>query len=229
MATCGWCELPFIARRRDALYCRKACRQAAHRAKISRATIERAAAPLRLAYADPPYPGKSRLYRDHPDYAGEVDHPALIRRLAESFDGWALSTSAEALPLVLGLVTATERRPVFVAPWVKPRPAPHPTARVLNRWEPLIVCPARDLPRPPRTRPAVDVLERVASRRRPTRPGAVVGMKPPAFCVWLFELLGARPGDELHDLFPGSGMVAWSWVRWAGPAAPAPEPMVLGL
>jgi hypothetical protein len=27
-----------------------------------------------MAYADPPYPGQShRHYRDHPDYAGEVD------------------------------------------------------------------------------------------------------------------------------------------------------------
>jgi hypothetical protein len=33
--------------------------------------------PLRLAYADPPYPGKARLYQDHPDYGGEVDHAEL--------------------------------------------------------------------------------------------------------------------------------------------------------
>lgn len=51
--------------------------------------------PLRLAYADPPYPGNARLYRDHPDYGGEVDHAALIERLS-AYDGWALSTSAEA-------------------------------------------------------------------------------------------------------------------------------------
>jgi hypothetical protein len=30
--------------------------------------------PFRLAYADPPYLGKAWLYRDHPDYGGEVDH-----------------------------------------------------------------------------------------------------------------------------------------------------------
>jgi len=53
--------------------------------------------PLRLAYADPPYPGKAYLYRDHPDYGGEVDHAELIERLA-AYDGWALSTSAAALP-----------------------------------------------------------------------------------------------------------------------------------
>jgi hypothetical protein len=57
---------------------------------------------LRLAYADPPYPGKAWLYRDHPDYSGEVDHVKLIGRLA-AYDGWALSTSVEALPAVLAL------------------------------------------------------------------------------------------------------------------------------
>ena len=38
--------------------------------------------PLRLAYADPPYPGKAWLYRDHLDYGGEVDHAALLAQLA---------------------------------------------------------------------------------------------------------------------------------------------------
>jgi len=47
---------------------------------------------VRFAYADPPYPGQSKKhYGDHPDYAGEVDHPALIAQLvAEYPDGWAL-------------------------------------------------------------------------------------------------------------------------------------------
>src|SRR5262249_9327369 len=50
--------------------------------------------------ADPPYPGKARLYRDHPHYRGEVDHAVLIGHLA-AYDGEALSTSAAALPQVL--------------------------------------------------------------------------------------------------------------------------------
>lgn len=34
---------------------------------------------MRFAYADPPYPGKARKYYGaHPDFAGEVDHAALI-------------------------------------------------------------------------------------------------------------------------------------------------------
>lgn len=49
---------------------------------------------MRLAYADPPYIGCAHLYRGHPDYAGEVDHAALIERLESNFDGWVLHASA---------------------------------------------------------------------------------------------------------------------------------------
>ena len=42
---------------------------------------------MRIAYADPPYPGCAHLYEGHPDYAGEVDHADLCRRLETEFDG----------------------------------------------------------------------------------------------------------------------------------------------
>ena len=102
---CVWCCAPIPARaRRDAVCCSVRCRQARHRFLRSVGRTETAGAfrPLRLAYADPPYPGRASLYRDHPDYAGEVDHAALLAQLA-GYDGWALSTSAEALPAVLAL------------------------------------------------------------------------------------------------------------------------------
>src|SRR6185437_7416920 len=116
---CAWCSKPIPpTARRDAVCCSVRCRQARHRfnraagmpAEASRAAGgarrpppgpgggARAPGPggaLRLAYADPPYPGKAWMYRGHPDYAGEVDHAALIRRLS-TYDGWALSTSAAA-------------------------------------------------------------------------------------------------------------------------------------
>ena len=39
----------------------------------------------------------------------------------------------------------------------------------------------------------------------------LIGRKPLAFCAWLFDLLGMLPGDELLDLFPGSGGVGRAW------------------
>lgn len=90
--------------------------------------------PPRLAYADPPYPGRAaRYYRTHQDYAGEVDHAALIADLAE-FDGWAISTSADALQEVLALCSPGVR----IAAWHRGE-RPNKEARgPLNAWEPVI-------------------------------------------------------------------------------------------
>jgi hypothetical protein len=41
-------------------------------------------------------------------------------------------------------------------------------------------------------------------------------MKPPRFAVWMFGQLGARAGDELVDLYPGSGAITEAWRRCAG-------------
>lgn len=213
--TCGWCKGPLPERapnrdassRRDRRFCGKRCRQNAW--KFSRAAVarERAAQPLRVAYADPPYPGKAHLYRDHRDYAGEVDHRALLQRLA-LYDGWALSTSSAALPRVCHLALELGLHP-SVASWHRgPRvvPAAHP----LHAWEPVLYVPARawalDSGR-------IDTLEHVA-RPRYSDPDHVVGSKPSAFSHWVFALLGALPGDELHDLFPGSGGVARAWADY---------------
>ena len=107
---CAWYENPIPAKaRRDAVCCSVRCRQARHRFLRAVGHAEQVfGRPLRLAYADPPYPGKARLYRDHPDYRGEVDYADLIERLA-AYDRWALSTSAEALPAMLALCPAGVR------------------------------------------------------------------------------------------------------------------------
>ena len=62
---------------------------------------------VRIAYADPPYPGCAKLYEDHPDYAGEVDHAELIARLERDYDGWVLHTASTTLGIVLPLVPPT--------------------------------------------------------------------------------------------------------------------------
>jgi hypothetical protein len=46
---------------------------------------------------------------------------------------------------------------------------------------------------------------------RTTDPGRVIGAKPAEFAYWLFDLLGARPGDTMIDLFPGSGTIGRAW------------------
>jgi hypothetical protein len=204
---CDWCgALLSRGSRRDALTCSKVCRQARWRVRVRRAQLEATARPLRLAYADPPYIGRAwRYYRGE-----EVDHDALLSRLA-SFDGWALSCASDTVPALLALAVGRGLA-VRLAIWHRRRP-PHATARILSAWEGLIYSPARSVVSDRRA--TADVLLGVDARPRPTLPGSVVGMKPPAFSVWVFELLGARPGDELDDLYPGSGLVGRAWRDWS--------------
>lgn len=42
----------------------------------------------------------------------------------------------------------------------------------------------------------------------------VAGAKPFAVALWAFSLVGAQPGDELDDLFPGSGAITEAWLRF---------------
>lgn len=223
---CAWCRGPIpAALRSDAVCCSTRCRQARHRfgSGVGVAAGGRDGSHvLRLAYADPPYPGLSkRYYSGHPDYAGEVDHADLIRRLS-TYDGWALSTSARALPDVLALCPPGVR----VAAWVRGE-RPTRSAGPLNAWEPVIywggrrimpadVSPAdttrRDRPRDVSSIEGrrVDALVH-GSRPRLTDTNRVIGAKPARFCRWVFDLLGAEPQDSFDDLFAGSGGVARAW------------------
>jgi len=216
--------------------CSKRCRQARHR--FTRAAAGPAGTPgvagghpRRLAYADPPYPGMAaRYYRDHPDYGGEVDHAALIRRLCR-YDGWAVSTSAAALPAVLALCPPPVLEVVRVAAWhrgERPTRAWHP----LSAWEPVLYVPARPLD--PTRHPAGDPSRGTGGTRRvdslvhgiapmTTLPGRVIGTKPAVFCRWLFDLLAALPGDDLDDLFPGSGAVTRAWQTYNHHPSPPAE------
>jgi hypothetical protein len=217
---CAWCEGQIPARaRRDAVCCSTRCRQARHRfnTAVGRAGTVAGGRTLRLAYADPPYPGNARLYRNHPDYGGEVDHAPLIRRLADAYDGWALSTSAAALPAVLALCPPGVR----VAAWHRGERATL-SRWPLSAWEPVIYCGGRpgDLSRATGAARRVDSLVYGVSPLT-TLPGRVTGTKPAAFCRWVFELLGAAPGDTLDDLFPGSGAVARAWAAYARAARDA--------
>jgi hypothetical protein len=206
---CRWCRRPLEATaRKDAEFCGRKCRQTAFRLR-KRAVVEVLSdRPLRLAYADPPYPGLAKKYYQHqPTYRGEVDHRALLASLEYSFDGWALSTSARALRELLPLCPPTVR----VCAWVKPKGTSPKTYGLHNSWEPVLIKPARA------QRPGVrDWLLAHAARGG----GELPGRKPIAFCAWLFEAMGARPGDELADLFPGTGIVGRAFIELGGKLSP---------
>lgn len=134
----------------------------------------------------------------------EVDHAELIKRLVE-YDGWALSTSSTALRSVLALAPPDVR----IGAWVKPFAIFKPNVNPAYAWEPVLFKPARS---GERNRPtARDWVSANITLRR-----GLVGAKPEAFSVWLFELLGARKGDSFDDLFPGTGGITILWKKIFG-------------
>ncbi len=205
-APCEWCSGPIpVDARRDAVTCSQSCRQARHRFEREAPVLERATAPLRLAYADPPYPGLARrYYAHHPDYGGEVDHRELLSRL-QHYDGWALSTSSTALPSLIVIAHELDLD-VRVASWHRGA-RPGRTRGPRRAWEPVLYSGGR---REVSEQWTDDALAYHA-RPRLTDPQRVVGAKPAAVIYWILGLLGARPGDELDDLYPGSGGVARAW------------------
>ena len=48
---------------------------------------------MRFAYADPPYIGRAYYYKNHPDFAGEVDHAELVTRFSIVRIAWRTVSS----------------------------------------------------------------------------------------------------------------------------------------
>jgi hypothetical protein len=162
-----------------------------------------------IGYADPPYPGQSaKHYAEHPDYAGEVDHRELLKRLDNEFDGWVLHTSSTALTDVLAIAGPRLGLDYRVMAWVKPFAGFKRNVSVAYAWEPILVKPVR--------KPIVSgrmvmrdwIAEPITMKR------GLSGAKPARVCWWLFEVLGAESTDELVDLFPGTGAVMDAWHNW---------------
>lgn len=195
---CHWCKKEMSPKpRRDKTFCSRKCRQAAFRIRRRYAIDLQYGEPKVMAYADPPFPGKAYLYKNEPEYEGEVDHVELIARL-RTYDGWALSTSSKALRDVLPLCPDEAR----VCSWGKPIGV-HPKTRGLHsRWEALIVVEGRKL------QPGVpDWLSAQPARYG----GNLIGRKPIAFVTWMFRCLGLCHGDTLIDFYPGTGIVSAAW------------------
>ena len=163
----------------------------------------------RIGYADPPYPGQAKKhYADHEDYAGEVDHAALLVQLDDEFDGWLLHTSSTALPGILHKAEEYGVGSYRVMAWVKPWCAFKRNVPVAYAWEPVLIKPVRKQVVAQRMVMRDWIAEGMTMQR------GLSGAKPEAVCRWAFEMLGAEPGDELHDLYPGTGAVAAAWDRW---------------
>lgn len=156
---------------------------------------------MKFAYADPPYLGCAmKLYGDHPDaavYDTVEGHRLLIERLCDEYaDGWALSMASTNLRTLLPLCPEDAR----VGAWVKPFASFKPGVPVAYAWEPVVFRGGR---KRGRDEPTVrDWVSEVIMLKK-----GCPGAKPPKFVMWVIDLLGAAPEDDLDDLFPGSGIV----------------------
>lgn len=152
---------------------------------------------MKVAYADPPYIGCAHFYPENE----EVDHKELIQRLVDEFpDGWALSLHTPSLKYILSLCPDDVR----VMAWVKPFASFKPGVGVAYAWEPVIVRGGRK-----RTRQQPTVRDWVSANI--TLKKGLVGAKPEAFAYWLFDVLNLQRGDELVDMFPGTGVITKCW------------------
>ena len=172
---------------------------------------------MRLAVADPPYPGCAHMYADHPDYAGEVDHRLLIERLQDEFDGWALHTNVPGLRLMERAGWLPDD--IRLCGWFKSFAAFKRHVSVAYAWEPVIIKAAR---KPIVSKRVIyrDFCEVPDCIKEPiTMKRGLTGAKPEKVCWWTFELMGAEPGDEFADLFPGTGAVTAAWEAWRNAAS----------
>jgi hypothetical protein len=152
---------------------------------------------VRIAYADPPNPGQSRKhYEDHKDYAGEVDHAALIERL-RTYDGWILHSSATAMREIITMVPEAR-----VGVWVKPFAAFKRNVPVAYTWEPVYVVAARKPVVGGVMAPLRDHISEPITMKR-----GLAGAKPERVVWWCLEMAGYVVGDTVEDLFPGTGAV----------------------
>lgn len=169
---------------------------------------------MKFAYADPPYLGQGvKHYGDRHADAADCDtlewHAALIERLCSEFpDGWALSLHTPSLKMMLNLCPDDVR----VGSWVKPFAAFKKNVTRAYTWEPVIFRGGRPIPA---TSPTVrDFIEAPAVKEPITMQKGFPGAKPAVFCWWVFEFLGMELGDEIEDLFPGSGAVSEALGMW---------------
>ncbi len=155
---------------------------------------------MRLAYADPVYLGCAKLYPEHPEshvWDDPEPHRRLLADLDREYDGWAYSLSSTTLATILPMAPPGTR----VAAWVKPFAAFKRNVRIAYTWEPVLFKPGRDSSKDGAPVGRDHLAEPIALKR------GLTGAKPEAFCRWVQVLLGWMPGDELVDVFPGTGVM----------------------
>jgi hypothetical protein len=175
---------------------------------------------MKLCIADPPYLGRAvRWYGEggcgygngvnqadnHPEaYLWDIPetHKQLVRDLERDYDGWAIAMSVHSLSTYLEVVETESRNGIRVCVWHKPA-AVTSGNRVTNSWEPVLI----RMPASRKGWKSGGVRTSDVMTCNPLRSG-FVGSKPKEWTHWVLDLLGYQEGDEVTDLFHGSGAVS---------------------
>ena len=178
---------------------------------------------LTFGYADPPYIGQAEKHYSEDPACAEVDHVQLIRRLNKEFpSGWALSFSSVSFGQLVASVAVAHGLSLEdllkdglppgyrVASWVKPFSSFKVNVNPAYAWEPVLFKGGRK-----RGRELPTIRDWVSENITTGR--GTHGAKPRGFCIWVFQMLGARRGDQLVDLYPGSGAVMKAWGSYVSP------------
>jgi hypothetical protein len=155
-------------------------------------------------YGEPPgvlrkNPGGTKAADFHPaaaDYDSLTVHRALIERLCDEYDGWAIATTPDSLGAYHPLPISAR-----VMAWTRTRPIPG-GHRIVSAWEAVVVLP-------PESRRSRYSGPRMIDTLQTPVPNDVgfAGAKPPDWTRWVLEVMGVAAGDTVDDLFPGSGSV----------------------
>ena len=153
---------------------------------------------MRFAYADPPYfgQGKKRYGEHHPDasvWDSQESHTDLLKRITAEFpDGWVYATNPAHLVWQLAVCPEDARVGAWCKTWHQIRPTTTQFAWEAVIWRTTKKLPKRTMVRDWITGPA-------------TRGKGLCGAKPDYYNRWVLDLLGYEDGDEIVDLFPGTG------------------------
>jgi hypothetical protein len=173
---------------------------------------------MKLCIADPPYLGRARRWYgpggcgdgggrnqadNHPEahlWDKPETHQNLVKQLEDNYDGWAIAMSVHSLSTYLDVIETDSRNGIRVCVWNKPS-AITSGNRITNHWEPVIV-------RVPKDRRGWQDGERMKDVLTCLPPRVNFrGAKPLEWTRWVLDLMGYRDGDEVFDMFHGSGSV----------------------
>jgi hypothetical protein len=173
---------------------------------------------MKLCIADPPYLGRAERWYGVSGCGeghglGKADehleaylwdlpetHIQLVTDLEKNYDGYAIALTVHSLSTYLSVIDTDSRNGIRVMAWVKPIAVPSGN-RIATTWEPVIVKVPKERRGHGKGKTMKDNL--IAN---PIQNG-FIGAKPEAWTEWVLNAMGYQDGDEIVDLFNGSGAV----------------------